>query len=151
VRRLCAIQRTAPHLVRLGQILVDRGDLDEALLHLVDALSIDPADANAHLAIGQILLARGDYRAGWFEYEWRGRLPQARAAMPRMIAPQWNGMALPNGRVLLIGDQGFGDIIFFARYVTAVAERCREVVVACSQKLRPLVERIPGVWKCIDS
>jgi hypothetical protein len=148
-RRAIALDRSgAVNFVRVAKILVDCGELDDALRHYLAALAIDPADANAHLGIGQILLARGDFRPGWFEYECRNKLEQARGMIPRMKAPQWNGMAVPKGRILLIGDQGFGDVFHFARYIPAVVERCGEVVLACSANLQPLLERIPGISRC---
>jgi Tfp pilus assembly protein PilF len=147
-RALASSQASAMNFVRVAKILVDGGQLDDALRHYLAALAVDPADPNAHLGIGQVLLARGEFRPGWFEYEWRNKLEQARGMIPRMKAPQWNGMRVPNGRILLIGDQGFGDVIHFCRYIPAVAECCGEVVVACSASLQPLIERIPGVTQC---
>ena len=71
--------------------------------------------------------------------------------LPKMGAPMWNGMALPNARILLVGDQGFGDTLQFARFIPAVAARCREVLLACSTDLAPLLGRIPGVHACYTS
>jgi hypothetical protein len=65
--------------------------------------------------------------------------------MPRMVTPEWSGMRLPKDRVLLVGDQGFGDSIQFARYIPLVAERCGEVVVGCSPELAPLLGTVAGV------
>ncbi|MBV9862567.1 MAG: glycosyltransferase family protein [Alphaproteobacteria bacterium] len=148
---LRALQLNPPaalNLVRLAKIRTDRGEFDAALQSFLAALALDPEDANAHLGIGQILLARGEYRPGWIEYEWRNKLPQAKQMVPRMKAPLWNGMALPNARVLLVGDQGYGDVIHFARYIPRVVERCKEVVIGCSADLQPLLARVPGVAGC---
>ena len=73
-----------------------------------------------------------------------------RAGLPTIaqsyLSASWNGMRLPTGRhILLIGDQGFGDTLQFARYIPMVAERCAEVMVGCSAELLPLLRRIPGV------
>jgi hypothetical protein len=65
--------------------------------------------------------------------------------MPRLVTPLWSGMRLPRDRVLLVGDQGFGDSIQFARYIPMVAERCGEVVVGCSPELAPLLRTVAGV------
>lgn len=131
--------------VNLGKVLVDRGERDEALTAFFAALACDPENAEGHLAVGQILLARGDMRPGWVEYEWRNKLEQAKGMLPRMIAPLWNGMRLPEQRILLVGDQGYGDTLQFARYIPLVAERCKEVVVGCSPDLLPLLRSIRGV------
>jgi ADP-heptose:LPS heptosyltransferase len=65
-----------------------------------------------------------------------------------MTSPTWNGMKIPRGRILLVGDQGYGDTIQFARYIPLVAERCQEVVLGCSAELAELLRHIPGVTQC---
>ena len=111
------------------------------------ALAIDPNSAPAHFALGMALLAQGEFRPGWIEYEWRHRLEQSRHAHPPLAAPGWNGMRLPRGKLLLIGDQGYGDTIQFARYVPMAAERCGEVVLGLSPELFPLVSRVKGAGR----
>jgi tetratricopeptide (TPR) repeat protein len=135
----------ARHFVNLAKVQVDRGGRDEAVSSFMHALVREPDNAEAHLGIGQILLAEGDFRPGWIEYAWRNKLDQAKGLMPRMVTPRWNGMCLPHDRVLLVGDQGFGDTIQFARYIKQVAARCGEVVVGCSPELAPLLRTVAGV------
>ena len=65
-----------------------------------------------------------------------------------MTSPAWNGMQIPRGRILLVGDQGYGDTIQFARYIPLVAERCQEVVLGCSAELADLLRNVPGVAAC---
>ena len=62
-----------------------------------------------------------------------------------MTSAPWNGMRIPGGRLLLVGDQGYGDTIQFARYIPIAAERCREVILGCSAEMAPLLTNIPGV------
>jgi ADP-heptose:LPS heptosyltransferase len=65
--------------------------------------------------------------------------------MPAMTSAPWNGMRIPSGRLLLVGDQGYGDTIQFARYIPMAAERCQELVLGCSAEMAPLLTNIPGV------
>ena len=60
--------------------------------------------------------------------------------MPAMTSAPWNGMRIPGGRLLLVGDQGYGDTIQFARYIPMAAERCQEVILGCSAELAPLLD-----------
>lgn len=131
--------------VNLGKALVDNGERDAALSAFLTALGREPSNAEAHLAIGQILLARGEMTPGWLEYEWRNQLEMAKGMLPKMVAAQWNGMRLPNDRILLVGDQGYGDTLQFCRFIPLVAERCQEVVLGCSPDLAPLLRKIPGI------
>ncbi len=54
-------------------------------------------------------------------------------------------MRIAGGKILLIGDQGYGDTIQFARYIPMVAGRCEEVLLGCSTEMTRLLARIPGV------
>ena len=137
----------ARFLVNLGKALVDNGQRDEALSAFLAALGREAGNPEAHLAVGQVLLARGEMTPGWLEYEWRNQLDMAKGMLPRMVAAQWNGMRLPKDRILLVGDQGYGDTLQFCRFVPMVAERCQEVVLGCSPDLLPLLSKIPGVAK----
>lgn len=133
------------HLVNLSLIFVDVDDRDRAMACLLRALGLKHDHADGHLAMAQNLLAMGDFDPGWMEYEWRNLTEAGKATMPAMTSAHWNGMRIPNGRLLLVGDQGYGDTIQFARYIPMAAARCQEVIVGCSAEMAPLLANIPGV------
>jgi hypothetical protein len=115
------------------------------IAQILNVIGNHPDDANAHLLLGQILLARGEFMPGWIEYEWRNKIQsEANTPLPPITSPVWNGMRLP-GRILLIGDQGYGDTIQFARYIPLVAAKCQEVIIGCSPELAPLMQSVNGV------
>lgn len=135
----------ADHLVNLSLIFTDADDQEKATACLLRALGLNHKHADGHLAMAQILLASGDFEAGWMEYEWRNETEAGKLTMPAMTSAPWNGMRIPNGRLLLVGDQGYGDTIQFARYIGQAAERVQEVVLGCSEEMAPLLRDIPGV------
>jgi hypothetical protein len=135
----------ADHLVNMSLVFVDGDDRARAVACLLRALGLKHDHADGHLALAQNLLALGDFEPGWMEYEWRNLTEAGRATMPAMTSAPWNGMRIPNGRLLLVGDQGYGDTIQFARYIPMAAERCQEIVLGCSAEMGPLLEKIPGV------
>ena len=112
---------TANHRVELALTHLTRGELDEASRYFREAIGREPENAAAHMGMGELLLAQGDYLPGWLEYSWRNKLDQARGTLPKMTAAPWNGMHIPGGKILLVADQGFGDMIQFARYIRACA------------------------------
>ena len=132
------------HLVNLSLVFVDVDDRDRAMACLLRALGLKHDHADGHLAMAQNLLAMGDFDPGWMEYEWRNMTEAGKATMPAMTSAHWNGMKIPNGRLLLVGDQGYGDTIQFARYIPMAAERCQELIVGCSAEMGPLLSNIPG-------
>jgi tetratricopeptide (TPR) repeat protein len=135
-------------LVGLAMIQIDLDQHEQAAITLLRAIGHKADSPEAHLALAQVLLARGEMAPGWMEYEWRNRIDVPNNTLPRMTSPTWNGMQIPRGRILLVGDQGYGDTIQFARYIPMVAERCQEVVLGCSAELADLLRPIPGVTHC---
>jgi hypothetical protein len=90
-----------------------------------------------------VLLAQGEYPAGWNDYEWRWQA--SGFPRPRYPQPEWNGSARRGETVLLYTEQGFGDAIHFVRYATLVAERGARVVLRCQAELQSLLRTAPGV------
>ena len=131
----------------LAMVQVESREFEEATTCLLHSLALDPNFPPARLELGHLLLRKGEFKAGWLEYEWRFRLEHTREALPKINAPQWNGMRLPHGRILLIGDQGYGDTIQFARYIPRVGERVGEVVLGCCQELLALISQLPGIHR----
>ena len=133
------------HLVNLSLIFVDADERERAMACLLRALGLKHDHADGHLAMAQNLLSMGDFDPGWMEYEWRNLTEAGKATMPAMTSAPWNGMRIPTGRLLLVGDQGYGDTIQFARYIPMAAERCQELVLGCSSEMGPLLANLPGV------
>jgi tetratricopeptide (TPR) repeat protein len=133
------------YLVNLSLVFTDLDERDRAIACLLRAIGINPEHADAHLALAQNLLAQGEFGPGWLEYEWRNLTEPGRGQLPKITSAPWNGMRIPSGRILLVGDQGYGDTIQFSRYIPMVAERCHEVILGCSAEIISLLKRIPGV------
>ena len=143
--------QNADHLVNLSLVFTDVDDREHAIACLLRALGLRPDHADGHLALGQNLLAMGDFEPGWKEYEWRNLTEAGKGTLPKMTSAAWNGMRIPNGRLLMVGDQGYGDTIQFARYIPLIADRCQELIMGCSAEMGPLLATIPGVKQYLPS
>jgi tetratricopeptide (TPR) repeat protein len=128
----------------LGIVLQELGDLDAAIEALRRAVLLSLEHGGAHFELAEALLLRGDFAEGWEEYEWRFRVPGAAPLMPETTAPMWSGQPLPRGRLLLVADQGFGDVIQFMRYLPKVEALCNALTIACSAEMEPLVRQLAG-------
>ena len=140
---------TANHRVELALTHLTRGELDEASRNFREAIGREPENAAAHMGMGELLLAQGDYASGWLEYAWRNKLDQARGTLPRMTAAPWNGMRIPDGKILLVADQGFGDMIQFARYIPLVRERVPHLIIGWGPEVTALLGEHPDIETCI--
>jgi Flp pilus assembly protein TadD len=134
----------------LGIIHYDRLESAEAMAAERRALELDPSMPSAHFELSESLLLTGQFAAGWEEYEWRFQLPAAAPLLPSSDRPQWDGRPMADGTLMLIGDQGFGDTIQFARYIRLAAERCPDLIVACSAEMFPIVSQQPGIRRYFD-
>ena len=130
-------------------IRYERLDLDEGLAAADRAIKLDPDYPEAHFERAEILLLGGKLTPGWESYEWRFRLKQAEGMLPKTDKPQWDGAPLPEGRLLIVADQGFGDCIQFGRYIPWAAERAPKPILACSGDLVPILSQIPGLGKVV--
>ncbi len=111
------------------------------------AIALKPDMPEAHMRLGQTLLLSGSYAEGWEEYEWRYQIAGAQPLMPKTDKPQWNGVPLRDDQtLLLVADQGYGDVVMFARYLPWALSRARSVAIATSPELKSLLERhFPGL------
>lgn len=124
-----------------------RLELDEALDCAGRALRIDPSLPGAHFVRAETLLLRGEWAEGFEEYEWRFRIGGAAPLMPATGKPQWDGTALADRTLLLVADQGFGDVIQFSRYIPWAAECCPNIAIACSAEVQPMLRQIAPTAK----
>jgi tetratricopeptide (TPR) repeat protein len=134
----------------LALIHYERLELDEAVAISDQALALEPDYAEAHFEKAEALLLAGRLTEGWESYEWRFKLKQAEGMLPKTDKPQWDGQPLPPGRLLIVGDQGFGDCIQFGRLIPWAALLAPAPILACSNELRPLLRQIPGIGKIVS-
>lgn len=113
--------------------------VNEAVACAERAIELDPAMPAAHFALAEALLLQGQFALGWEEYEWRFQIPDAATLLPKTDRPQWDGRPIADGLLLLIADQGFGDVIQFSRYIPWVRERCPNLLVACGVEVLTLL------------
>jgi len=126
----------------LAVIHYHRLELDDCIASAEQALALSPFVAGPHFQLAEALLLRGEWERGWHEYQWRFNLPDSAALMPQTTQPRWDGSAFDDGTLLLIADQGFGDVIQFSRYIPWAAERCPNIAVACSAEMNPLLRQV---------
>jgi tetratricopeptide (TPR) repeat protein len=133
-------------LHNLAIIHYERLEIDESIACAERALLMNNQLPGAHFELAEALLLQGKWEKGWEEYEWRFAIASAAPLMPPTNKPQWQGEAFGDETLMLVADQGFGDVIQFSRYIPWVAERCPQIAVACAAEVVPLLIQIhPGL------
>jgi len=135
----------------LGVLHYHRLEPNDAITRAEAALAIAPDMPGAHFGIAEACLLKGEFARGWEEYEWRFKLGNAAPLMPETDRPQWDGKPLAEGEtLLLIADQGYGDVIQFSRYIPWAMQRCPRIAVACSGELHSTIRQLAGDGKIFD-
>ena len=135
--------------LQLAELLEENGEPDEARKVWREAVERWPDYAAAHWRYGWALLIAGDYGRGWAEHEWRLKVEEFRSNRRDFVEPGWDGGELGGRRILIYPEQGFGDIIHFARYVPLVAQRGGKVVLQCPNELMPVFASLGGVHELL--
>ncbi|GAB6042632.1 tetratricopeptide repeat protein [Endothiovibrio diazotrophicus] len=123
------------------------GDSVEARRVYENALKLNPTVPKVHFNYAMVLLGCGDYAAGWPEYEWRLRAADWLWAHPwfRDAGPLWDGSVAPGSVLVVRAEQGFGDVIQFARFLPRAKERVGTLVLEAPRSLERLLGAAPGV------
>ena len=141
---LAATPEHAGAFLNRGRALAALNRYDAALANYDRAIALRKDDADAHFMKAMALLTLGDYRRGFAEYEWRWR----RSGMPASRSrgrPLWLGeYPLTRKTILLHAEQGLGDTIQFARYVSRLAAAGAKVVLEVQAELVATLARLDG-------
>lgn len=133
------------HWARRGYVLTAANRGAEAIAAYEQVLAAKPDDAEAAYAIADALLAEGDFARGLGFYEARWRLRGVRAP-PQVDAPLWlAGEPIEGKRLLVQGEQGFGDLFQFCRFVPDLAARGAQVVLQERSQTLALLNSLAGV------
>ena len=139
-------QLPAAHL-GLAEIGCVQGRFWEARWRYYRALEAAPDDAEVRLARALGLLRIGDLTIGWNEFEWRWQT--CRYKPPDIGLPAWRGEPLAGRRILVHAEQGIGDTIHFARYLTHLQQLGAEVFFAVRPELFSLFENFTGATQLV--
>ena len=134
----------------LAMVHYDRLELEPCIAAARHALDLRPNLPQAHMKLAQALLLIEDFGPGWDEYEWRYQIPGAQPLMPPGMATaervQWDGKPLGDRLLLLVADQGFGDVVMFSRYIPWAQAICPNLMVACSIEMMSILSSMfPGI------
>jgi Flp pilus assembly protein TadD len=120
-----------------GLALRDCDDVDGAIACLERAVALAPTDAVAHMNLGLTHLLAGHWATGWQEYEWRHGIHSGQPWRWPRLGVRLEDIA--GKRVLVAAEQGFGDIIQFARLLPTLAAHCASVTWEVYPALAPLL------------
>jgi len=123
--------------LELGEVQASRAELDAII-------GEHPESPDAHMARAQLLLAQREYVAGWRDYLWRRERAAWLANEGRPFTTAAATLEELLGRpVVLCGEQGLGDILFFLRFASVVERVAASVHLEVEPRLRAI---LPARW-----
>src|SRR5690606_9076215 len=126
-----------------GQFSASRGEFDRAARLFADASGRAPSDPVLAMYVAQVELLRGRWAQGWAA--WRAREP--RRAHEMRVAADGRAYRVPaldalrGQEVILLGEQGLGDTLFFRRWAPLLREAGCVLHFAGHRPLIPLLAR----------
>jgi len=122
---------------------------EEAITSFDKALAIDKNYGDAHFNAALSLLALGNFRRGFADYEWRWKRTGMTDARRGYRGRLWLGeYPIDRRTILLLAEQGLGDTIQFIRYAPLLAQMGANVVLEVQPELKALLSTVSGVASC---
>ncbi len=134
-----------PALAAMGYLLSQQHKAGQGLALINKALAIQPYNIDFLCLKSFILRAMGDYAEGWALYEHGLKMPKWRRDDLLPNKPVWKGEPMPGQSLMLMGEQGLGDVLHFVRYAALCKQRAKKVYVVCHKTLVRLLKNCPYI------
>jgi tetratricopeptide (TPR) repeat protein len=112
------------------------------------ALGFDESTLQYHESL--CLLALENFTLAWEKFEKRWDVPELKLTHNSLNLPRWNiNIPLKGKTILIESEQGYGDIIQFARYLTPLKELGAHIIFAVPNILSTLMSKLPYIDKIL--
>ena len=152
-QRVAPLDTPVPRLAEItnevGRILMDIGRPHDALAACRDFLTRHPGENTVIWNMSLCLLLLGDFQNGWRAYQHRFDI-QDHDKRPEG-ATVLDITQVTGKRVLILSEQGRGDMLHCVRYAPLLAERGATVAVQTYPDLLPLLAAMPGVTSAVST
>jgi len=135
-------------LLTLGHVLREQGAFDDALSVLRRIGELSPGHVNAAAAYALTLFFKEDWPRAWQAFDVRFQFPDAvptvtltRKDGSRNVAQPWT-QGPPPASLLVMGEQGLGDTIQFARFLPQLAATGSQVTCVIPRPLMRLFKTL---------
>ncbi len=122
-----------------ANLLRDMGEHKEACSQYENLIEHCPDDHEIKWNAALAHLGKGDWPKGFEYYESRfGLEHMAKPPVPKDV-PRWAGESLAGKKILVISEQGFGDLFQMLACANRLKERGAEILVQCHSRLHRLL------------
>ncbi|PCK08977.1 MAG: hypothetical protein COA42_06465 [Alteromonadaceae bacterium] len=126
------------NVIYASTALLDNGEQELSFKLLAEELEREPDGIESNIANAYNLLRKLDLAKGWEAYEHRLRRIPGQIHFDQ--TPSWDGASLKNQKVLVLAEQGVGDVVLYSRFLTNLAVDASEIYVLCDPRSRCILE-----------
>lgn len=114
--------------IKKALVLCDLRRYDEAIKANNKAIQINPSDNKAVHNKSLIHLSIKDFQNGLEIYDSRFEFINFKFPITLEKVPKWN-LSSGNSRLLIVGEQGIGDEIFYSRFLNEISKNIKKTVI----------------------
>ena len=123
----------------LANSLKNNGNFNEAIRFYINSIKINNNNADVHVNYSTLLLMLEKFDEGFKEYEWRKKsksfLDYINYKKLKLKSKVWGGENLDKKKLLVISEQGIGDLIQFSRYLYEIKKKYKvEIIIYLKSK-----------------
>jgi len=146
IRKLIESEPSNPaYLNSLGSFLRSQKNYKNAEQYFRAALALHPDYSEAKTNLGYLLLGQSLFTEGWklTEERFNRQSNPIKPPAPLENITPWNGKATQN-QIVVYSEQGFGDVIQFARFIRHLQKKHKHILFLVPPKLRRLMHESFG-------
>ncbi len=119
-------------------------DRDTVLSFSNKALALNPDCTETHLGLANLHFEQGFVALAWPHWERRMSAERARGQNTQFAFdfPSWQGEDVSDKTLLVCGEQGIGDEVFFAKSLPKIYQQAKQLVLACEPRLVSVFKRL---------
>lgn len=121
-----------------GNVLREMGYPNQARPWLEHAQRLAPDFVTAEFNLAVAALLAGDYQRGWPLYESRWRYEHLAGTLPKFDQPRWHGQDIAGKTLLIVAEQGHGDIIQMSRFMWYPHQQGARIILQANSNILPL-------------
>jgi hypothetical protein len=133
-----------------GNTLREIGDPEGAIPFLQRAVQLVPSAPTPNFNLAVCYLLSGDYARGWPQYEHRWTFEHLAGTLPQYKQPRWTGQDLQDKTILVVQEQGLGDVIQFSRFLFPLHAAGAKIILQVNNNLAPLFANSTVISQIVD-
>ena len=133
-----------------GNVLREMGEPAAGIPFLERAIQLVPGAVTPNFNLAVARLLQGDYARGWPQYEHRWNYEHLAGTLPAHSQPRWTDQDLKDKTILVVQEQGLGDVIQFSRFLFHVHGLGARILLQVNDNLAPLFAGSTVIHEIID-